>query len=219
MSQSADMPIVWKIARLVEERGWSQEEFARQAQLNRLTVRRLLLQKDCRVRVATISACARSLGLSVHELRSLPLDVLLSRQQLQERAGSQKVLHRLYEQATQPELIAWLERNAERARALQPDELDELYSLQGTGGPLTSQGVEHFVRLVERKRRLKERIDVIAGTHYLDLLEQVVDLVYERIQPYRDRASTRPAASPAATGSDGEPRRPDEPAPAAAGAG
>jgi hypothetical protein len=57
-----------------------------------------------------------------------------------------------------------------------------MISLQGTGGPLTEQGVEHFVGIIERKRELLYRIEVIAGTEYLALLEQVVDLLWERIQ-------------------------------------
>ena len=54
-----------KIARLVEERGWNQEEFARIARLNRHTVRQILHPGGRRrLRNATISACARALGLS-----------------------------------------------------------------------------------------------------------------------------------------------------------
>jgi hypothetical protein len=85
-------------------------------------------------------------------------------------------------------LLAWIERNPERAARLTLDEIDELLSLQGTGGPLTAFGVAHFVELIERKRRLLEQVAVIAGTEYIDLLEQFVSLLYEKIQPYRDRA-------------------------------
>ncbi len=49
-----------KIARLVEERGWNQEEFAGITRLNRHTVRQILLAGDRRLRNATISACARA---------------------------------------------------------------------------------------------------------------------------------------------------------------
>src|SRR5271166_2541064 len=59
-----------KIARLVEERGWNQEEFARIARLNRHTVRQILVEGGSRtLRNSTISCCARALGLSVSELR------------------------------------------------------------------------------------------------------------------------------------------------------
>ncbi len=37
-----------KIARLVEERGWNQEEFARIARLNRHTVRQILVEGGSR---------------------------------------------------------------------------------------------------------------------------------------------------------------------------
>src|SRR5207237_1703264 len=67
-----------KIARLVEERGWNQEDFARTACLNRQTVREIMQPSaDRRLRHATVSACARALGLSVSELRTLPLERLL----------------------------------------------------------------------------------------------------------------------------------------------
>ena len=70
---------------------------------------------------------------------------------------------------------------------LSPDEVDELLSLQGTGGPLTAFGVEHFVEMIERKRSLVHKVSAIAGTEYLDLLEKFVDVLYEKVQPYGDR--------------------------------
>jgi transcriptional regulator with XRE-family HTH domain len=182
------MALSVKIARLVEERGWNQEEFARNAGLNRLTVRQILQQGNRRLHNATVSACARALGLSVGELRTLPLDLLLARIQGRDKPGRDDALRRLYEEATQPELLAWLERNPDRAGRLSAADLDELLSLQGTGGPMTAFGVEHFVSLIERKRKLKEQVDAVAGTEYLDLLEQLVKLLYDKVQPYRDRA-------------------------------
>jgi hypothetical protein len=178
-----------KIKRLVEERGWNQEEFARIARLNRHTVRQILVPGGHRrLRNATISACARALGLSVNELRTQPLERLLPR--MAEGAGGapDDGLRRKYEQATQPELRAWIERNPDRARLLSADELDELLSLQGTGGPLTAFGVEAFVGRIERRRKLVGQVQAIAGTEYLELLEQLVGLLYEKVQPYRDRA-------------------------------
>ena len=176
-----------KIARLVEERGWNQDEFARIAGLNRLTVRQILLRGTRRLRNATVGACARALGLNVSELRQLPLDILLPRMQRTDKPTSRDALHRLFEQAAQPELMAWIQRNPDRARLLAAAEIDELLSLQGTGGPMTSYGVEHFVELIERKRRLKEQVDAIAGTEYLEILEKLLGLLFEKIQPYRDK--------------------------------
>jgi hypothetical protein len=176
-----------KIARLVEERGWNQEDFSRIANLNRQTVRDILKHGERTLRNATVSACARALGLSVNELRNLPLERLLPRMNGRSPADADENLRRLYDQATQPELRAWIDRNPERAQQLSSEEIDELLSLQGTGGPLSEFGVERFVELLRRKRKLIQQVHAIAGTEYLDLLEQLVGLMYEKVQPYGDR--------------------------------
>jgi hypothetical protein len=188
---SADAPnIAVKIARLVEERGWNREDLARLARLNRQTVRQIMDgQLGSRgLRNATVSACARALGVPVNELRNLPLERLLSRMNGPLSASPDTTLRRLYEQATQPELLAWIGRNPERAGRLSPLEIDELLSLQGTGGPLTDFGVDRYVELVERKRELIHKVQAIAGTEYIDMLEKLVQLMYEKVQPYSDRA-------------------------------
>jgi transcriptional regulator with XRE-family HTH domain len=185
---SENTQLAEKITRLVEERGWNQEDFARISDLNRQTIRQIIQPNgERKLRNATVSACARALGLTVSELRHLPLERLLPRMHGQKPAEGDAQLHRLYEQATQPELSAWLERNPDRAKQLTSDEIDELLSLQGTGGPLTSVGVEHHVKLIERKRRLLCQLQVVANTEYLDLLEQLVGLLYDKVQPYPDR--------------------------------
>ncbi len=182
-----DIDLADKIARLVRERGWNEADFTRISNLNRHTVSQILQPNDHRkLRNATVGACARALGLAVHELRNYPLERLLPRMH-QRPPDENAALRRLYEKATQPELLSWLERNPERGRQLSEAEIDELLSVQGTGGPLTSVGVEHYVSLIERKRRLLERVHVVANTELIDVLEKLVDLMYDKVQPYRDR--------------------------------
>src|SRR6202163_3986809 len=91
-----------KIARLVEERGWNKEEFARIANLNRLTIRNIFLGGQRRLHNATVSACARALGLTVADLRTLPLERLAARMKPIPTFDPRK---RLFDQATQPELL------------------------------------------------------------------------------------------------------------------
>jgi transcriptional regulator with XRE-family HTH domain len=177
-----------KIKRLVEERGWNQEEFARIARLNRHTVRQILIPGgQRRLRNATISACARALGLNVSELREQPLEKLLPRMVEGASTGPDDALRRLHDQAALPELRAWIERNPDRARRLSEVEIDEILTLQGEGGPLSAIGVDTFVRRVERRRKLVGQIHAIAGTEFLDLLEGIVGLIYERVQPQGER--------------------------------
>jgi transcriptional regulator with XRE-family HTH domain len=181
-ARGADLPA--KIARLVEERGWNQEDFARIAKLNRHTVRQILQAGDRgrRLRNATISQCADALGLTVTELRTLPLERLLPRMHGRLHAEDDALKH-LFAHATLPELVTWLERNPERASRLGSGEIEELLAMQAPGGPLARIGVERYVDLLERRRRLVEQISVIAGTEYLGLLEQFVGLVHEKVNP------------------------------------
>jgi DNA-binding XRE family transcriptional regulator len=183
--------LVNKIACLTRERGWNQEDFARNTGLNRQTARMILLPGggDRRLRNNTIKAIADAFGLTVNELYTLPLEMLLPRMhRKQGPPENDGTVRYLYEQATQPELLAWIERNPERARKLNSAMIDELLSMQGTGGPLTQFGVEQAVAQVERKYRIIGQVHDIAGTEYLDLLEQFVGLLHEKVQPYRDRA-------------------------------
>jgi transcriptional regulator with XRE-family HTH domain len=184
----SELPLCAKIARLVQERGWNQEQFARYADLNRLTIRSILHDPERKLHNATVQACARALGVSVHDLQTLPLEKLLPKMRVP--IASTEGLRLLYEQATQPELLEWMKDHPERASELTPLDMDELLSLQGTGGPLTAEGVEHYVTQIERRRKILEEAAVIAGTEYVDLLEQFVRVLYEKIQPYRERGAS-----------------------------
>ena len=181
-AQSAGGDLARKIAKLVEEKGWNQEDFARISNLNRHTVRQILHGgSKRRLRNATVSQCAEALGLTVNELRSLPIDRLLMRMHGKVPADDE-ALKLLYDRATLPELVSWLQRNPDRAAELRPDEIEELLEMQAPGGPMERLGVEHFVELIERRRRLMCQVRIIAGTEYLDLLEQLVGLLYEKVQ-------------------------------------
>ena len=176
----SDTDLPGKIARLVEERGWNQEDFARSARLNRHTIR-LILKSDGtrRLRNATVSQCANALGITVNALRTLPLERLLPRMHGRSPEESEPLTD-LLDRTRSQEVIAWAKRNPERATRFTQAEVEEILSLQGPDGPLERIGVEHVVELIERKRIVKSRIDEIARTEYLGLLEQMVELVYDK---------------------------------------
>lgn len=170
-----------KIARLVEEKGWNQEDFARISNLNRHTVRLILHGGPKRkLRNATVSQCAEAFGLTVNDLRTLPLDRLLMRMHGKVPAD-EEALKLLYERATLPDFVNWLERNSDRAAELRPDEIHELIDLQTAGGPMERLGVEHFVELIERRRTLMCQVRMIAGTEYMEVLEKMVGLMAEKV--------------------------------------
>lgn len=174
-----------KIARLVEERGWNQEDFARISKLNRHTIRQILHGgPKRRLRNATVSQCAEALGLTVSELRNLPLERLLMRMHGRPPAD-EEALKLLEERAALPTLISWLERNKDRATTFRADEVQELLDMQAPGGPLDKLGVEQCVDMIERRRTLLCQVREIAATEYLDLIEQFVGLLHDKVKPRR----------------------------------
>ena len=170
-----------KIARLVEEKGWNQEVFARISNLNRHTVRQILnAGPRRRLRNATVSQCAEAFGFTVSELRNWPLDRLMLKIH-GKTPIDEAVSNLLCEHVTLAEFAAWLRRNPERAAELTADDAAELLELQSPGGPMAKLGVEHFVDLIERRRRLVCQVRVVAGTEYLPMLEQLVKLIVEKL--------------------------------------
>jgi transcriptional regulator with XRE-family HTH domain len=182
------MDLAAKIARLVEERGWNQEDFARIAKLNRHTIREILKNGEGRrLRNATVKQCAEALGLEVNELRQWPLERLLPRMHALAQPPDEAALKLLQEKATQPELASWVERHPDRAAQLTAAEAAEIIAIQGPNGPLARIGVEKYIELIERKRHMLRQASIIAGSEYFCLLEQFVNLLYEKVQPSPSR--------------------------------
>ena len=170
-----------KISKLVEERGWNQEDFAKFARLNRHTVRQILNPgPKRRLRNATVSQCAEALGLTVNELRTLPLERLLPRMHGKPPAD-EEALKLLHDSATLPEFVAWLARNPERSAAFRGDDITQLLAMQEANGPMERLGVEQCVENIERRRELILKVKMISSTEYLDMVEQEVNLVCDKI--------------------------------------
>ena len=171
-----------KIAKLVAEKGWNQEDFARISNLNRHTVRQILHGGPKRnLRNATISQCAEALGLPVHELRAWPIDKLLMKVRGQV-ADDDAAYTVLIEQASLPELVAWLDRHPERAAQFRPAEVTSLLEEERPGGALERFGVEHCVSRIEKRRRFLDQTALIAESDYLSVLEPIVNLIAEKLR-------------------------------------
>ena len=180
-----------KIGRLAEEKGWNQEDFARISNLNRHTVRQILNGgPKRRLRNATVSQCADAFGLTVHELRTLPLDRLLPR--VRGKGPVDEEAQRLLaDEVTSPELANWLERNGPRRMELRTDEILELLAMQVPGGLLERFGVEHAIDRIERRRKLLTQVRAVAASEYLELVEQFVGLIFEKVNAGKPRLEPR----------------------------
>ena len=68
---------------------------------------------------------------------------------------------------------------------LTPEEADELLGMEGPNGILAQMGAEHCIERIERETSPDGRVAAIASTDYVDLLEQLVGLMFDKIQPPR----------------------------------
>jgi transcriptional regulator with XRE-family HTH domain len=188
---SGNDDLALKISKLVEEKGWNQEVFAKACRLNRHTVRQILhTGPHRRLRNATVRSCAEALGLTVNELRTLPLERLLPRMHGKPPAD-EEALNQLHAKASLPEFVAWLQRNPDRAAEFRSDEIGELLAMQDAGGAMERLGVEQCVENIERRRELLLQVKMILSTEYIGLLEQVVELVCDKINAGRQQANGR----------------------------
>jgi transcriptional regulator with XRE-family HTH domain len=180
MNEPAQGQLSEKIRRLVEERGWNQEELARIAGINRHTARSILGAGPRRkMRSSTLCAIATALNVTVSELRGLPLEALLPRM-AEGAAGGMKALRRRQALAKSPDLQAWLERNPRRASELSLEEVTEAVRLLSEG---RCGSPEEAVSCVEKRRMVLHMASAVAASEHLDLLEQLVRLLYDKVHP------------------------------------
>jgi hypothetical protein len=161
--------LVGKIARLAGERGWDVAAFSQAASLHRATAQQILAGTARRLQDNTVRACAEAFGITPLELRVEPIATLLAK--MREPIAASAEVEAL--RSSHPELT--------------DDDLNEILALKEERDPLSPFAVEEQARRLERRRRLANKVLIVAGTEYVDLLEQFVDLLYEKVQPYADR--------------------------------
>ncbi len=165
----ADQTLAGKIACLVRARQWTIEDFSRHAKLNRLTVRQILHGPRRRLHANTVRACAAAFGLEPMELLTDPVDQLL------DRIGSPRA-----DAALAPEVSAWLEKNPQAGKPWSADEKEELQ------GATSEFEIAQAAQRIARRRKILAQADAVAGTEYGPFLEQFLQLLFDKIQPYAD---------------------------------
>ena len=168
-SSAGALGLVAKIALLAAERGWDLAQFAKEASLHRATAQQLLAGTAKRLQDNTVKACADAFGLTPLELRIEPIATLIAKMRAPIVASNEVAALR----AAHPELT--------------DDDLSDVLAFKDDRGPVSPFAIEEHARGLERRRRLANKVLAVAGTEYVDLLEQFVDLLYEKVQPYADR--------------------------------
>ena len=71
-----------------------------------------------------------------------------------------------------------------------PEEWDELYSMFGTGGQLSPQGVVEAANRINRKRETIQQLHVVLETHLGEVAAKLIETLYQMVRPENNFAET-----------------------------
>jgi len=152
------------LQRLVATAGMSIHQVAELTGLDNRTIRGILngVKKP---HARTLHRLAVGLGVSVDELFIDPA----------------QLLYRRFDRLTNPMVEEILANNRELFDGWMQADFDELHSRVGTGGPLTMQGALSAVRLMNRKRELHGKLEVLLESSQAEVASGILDVLYKKI--------------------------------------
>jgi transcriptional regulator with XRE-family HTH domain len=141
--------------------GLSVRELARRAGLDERTVRKILAGN--RPHAQTLHRLAAGLAVSVDEF-------YLDDTQLR---------YRCFDRQTNPMVDEMLGERPNLFAGWTADQFDELHSHMGTGGALTRDGVLLIAERMNRKRQLRQKLDLLLETTHAELIGRIIDAMHE----------------------------------------
>ncbi len=152
------------LQRLIAAAGMSISQVAGQTGLDKRTIRGILKGAK-KSHARTLHRLAEGLGISVDELFIDPA----------------QLLYRSFDRLTNPMVEEVLENHRELFHGWTQADFDELNSRVGLGGPLTMEGAVTAVRLMNRKRELHGKLDVLLESSQSEVAGEILDVLYEKI--------------------------------------
>lgn len=158
-------------------RGWDASELADRACVSRTTLYNLERGRTGRPRTKTLKRIAEALQISVEQLLETPAHHDGGTWRERSEADVR------FDRATNSAVSAVIEERPDLFRDWSNHELDELYSMFGTGGQLTGRGVVLAAEAINRKRETLRKLDVVLETHLREDATHLVDTMFRMVQP------------------------------------
>jgi hypothetical protein len=152
------------LQRLVAAAGMSIGQVAQSTGLDKRTIRGIIRGVK-KPHARTLHRLAAGLGIPVDELFIDPA----------------QLLYRSFDRMTNPIVEEALESHRELFSGWTQADFDELGSRVGLGGPLTMEGAMAAVRLMNRKRELHAKLDVLLESTNAEVAGDILDALYEKI--------------------------------------
>jgi len=115
--------------------------------------------------------------LSLHDPRDL-LDADL----LQKTDKTSPASHHDVDRQTNPLVEEVSQSRPELFRCFTKDDWDEIYSLHGTGGPLTESGAIRAAEHINAKRALRQKFEALLETEHFAPLAAIIEVMYRDCQ-------------------------------------
>ena len=152
------------LRRLMAAHGWTTDQAARHAGLDRRTIKAILEGRH-KSHPRTIKRLADGLGVAVNEFFVDP----------------SQLLYRQFDRRTNPAVDELLASRPDLFTDWTSADFDELHSRMGAGGPLTVEGVQEAVQRMNGHRQAHEMLSVILETSEADVILGIIALVYEHV--------------------------------------
>lgn len=91
--------------------------------------------------------------------------------------------YRTFDRATNPVVDEVIQAHPQLFADWTQADFEELYSHFGVGGALTPEGAIAAAEQINRKQELLRKASLILESHEADLLSEMIDVLYRRIQP------------------------------------
>jgi transcriptional regulator with XRE-family HTH domain len=162
------------LQRLLAAAGMSLEQVALSSGLDKRTIRGILNGAK-KPHTRTLHRLAAGLGVSVDELFIDPA----------------QLLYRRFDRLTNPMVEEVLANNHKLFEGWTQADFDELHSRVGMGGPLTIEGTLCAVRLMNRKRELHGKLDVLLESSQSEVAADILSVLYDKIAIRPQRCTLR----------------------------
>jgi transcriptional regulator with XRE-family HTH domain len=91
-----------------------------------------------------------------------------------------QLLYRRFDRQTNPVVAEVVAAHKELFDGWSEADFDELHSRVGEGGALTAEGALAAARLMNRRRRMHEQLDLLMESSHAELVAGIIELLYEK---------------------------------------
>lgn len=155
---------------LMQWRGISFSELVRRTGIERHVIARWMKSGAEKPRSEYLTRMASVLGLEDPRL--------IFEVDLHERQDDLLPQPRTIDRSTNPLIEQVVTEQPQLFASFSEDDWDEIYSLHGTGGPLTAEGVIGSADHINAKRDLRQKFEAVMETDYFPTLQSIIELMY-----------------------------------------